>query len=45
MACRPSVPGLGVKITYGAKGGTVTVSYSTLDQLDMVCQRLSGEPI
>ena len=26
-------------------GGTVTISYSTLDQLDMVCQRLSGEPI
>lgn len=37
--------GLGVKITYGAKGGTLTVSYSTLDQLDMVCQRLSGEPL
>lgn len=37
------VIGLGVKITYGAKGGTVTVSYSTLDQLDMVCQRLTGE--
>ena len=39
------VIGLGVKITYGAKGGTVTVSYSTLDQLDMVCQRLTGEPL
>lgn len=37
--------GLGVKITYGSKGGTLTVSYSTLDQLDMVCQRLSGEPL
>lgn len=37
--------GLGVKITYGAKGGTLTVNYSTLDQLDMVCQRLSGEPL
>jgi ParB family chromosome partitioning protein len=39
------VIGLGVKITHGAKGGTVTVSYSTLDQLDMVCQRLTGEPL
>jgi len=39
------VIGLGVKITYGAKGGAVTVSYSTLDQLDMVCQRLTGEPL
>jgi ParB family transcriptional regulator, chromosome partitioning protein len=37
--------GLAVKITYGAKGGTLTVAYSTLDQLDMVCQRLSGEPL
>jgi ParB family chromosome partitioning protein len=39
------VIGLGVKITFGAKGGTLTVSYSTLDQLDMVCQRLTGEPL
>jgi ParB family chromosome partitioning protein len=39
------VIGLGVKISYGAKGGTLTVGYSTLDQLDMVCQRLTGEPI
>jgi ParB family chromosome partitioning protein len=39
------VIGLGVKITYSAKGGTLTVSYSTLDQLDMVCQRLTGEPL
>jgi ParB family chromosome partitioning protein len=37
--------GLGVKITYSAKGGTLTVAYSTLDQLDMVCQRLTGEPL
>ena len=27
----------------GEKGGTLTLDYSTLDQLDMVCQRLSGE--
>jgi len=39
------VIGLGVKISYGAKGGTLAVNYSTLDQLDMVCQRLTGEPI
>jgi ParB family chromosome partitioning protein len=39
------VIGLGVKITYGVKGGTLTVTYSTLDQLDMVCQRLTGEPL
>jgi ParB family chromosome partitioning protein len=39
------VIGLGVKISYGAKGGTLTVAYSTLDQLDMVCQRLTGEPL
>jgi len=39
------VIGLGVKISYGSKGGTLTVAYSTLDQLDMVCQRLTGEPL
>ena len=37
--------GLGVRIAHGDKGGTLTLSYSTLDQLDMVCQRLSGERI
>lgn len=38
---------LGVKVQVGHKGnsGTVTLSYSSLDQLDMICQRLSGEPI
>ena len=39
------VLGLGVNISFGEKGGTLTVSYSTLDQLDLVCQRLSGEII
>lgn len=39
------VIGLGVRITHGPKGGTLTVTYSTLDQLDMVCQRLTGEPL
>ncbi|WP_420141837.1 ParB/RepB/Spo0J family partition protein [Sphingomonas sp.] len=37
--------GLKVAIAHGPKGGTVTVSYASLDQLDMVCQRLSGEPL
>jgi ParB family chromosome partitioning protein len=37
--------GLSVKITFAAKGGTVTLGYSTLEQLDMVCQRLTGEAI
>ena len=37
--------GLKVRIAHGAKGGTITLHYSTLDQLDMVCQRLSGEGI
>ncbi len=37
--------GLKVRITHGDGGGTLTLNYSTLDQLDMVCQRLSGEPI
>lgn len=37
--------GLGVRVNYGPKGGTLTLSYSTLDQLDMVCQRLTGERI
>lgn len=39
------VLGLNVRINHGAKGGALTLSYSTLDQLDMVCQRLSGEKI
>ncbi len=37
--------GLKVKISHGAKGGTVTLAYSSLDQLDLICQRLSGERI
>lgn len=39
------VLGLNVRISFGEKGGTVTLAYSTLDQLDMVCQRLTGEKI
>ncbi len=39
------VLGLNVRIAHSAKGGTLTLTYSTLDQLDMVCQRLSGERI
>ncbi|MHA6721607.1 ParB/RepB/Spo0J family partition protein [Sphingomonas sp. RS2018] len=37
--------GLRVKIAHSEKGGTLSLAYSTLDQLDMVCQRLSGEGI
>jgi ParB family chromosome partitioning protein len=37
--------GLRVKVAHGKGGGTVALHYSTLDQLDMICQRLSGEPI
>jgi ParB family chromosome partitioning protein len=37
--------GLKVRIGHGARGGTVTLSYSSLDQLDLICQRLSGERI
>jgi len=35
--------GLKVGINHAAKGGSVTIHYATLDQLDMLCQRLSGE--
>ena len=35
--------GLKVAIKHAAKGGQVTLGYSTLDQLDMICQRLSGD--
>ena len=37
--------GLKVKIGHKGEGGTVALNYSTLDQLDMICQRLSGEKI
>ena len=37
--------GLKVKVVHAGAGGTVSLAYSSLDQLDMICQRLSGEPI
>ena len=37
--------GLQVRIAHADKGGTLTLAYSTLDQLDMICQRLTGEAI
>ena len=40
-----AVLGLNVRIAHGTKGGSLTLTYSTLDQLDMVCQRLTGERI
>jgi ParB family chromosome partitioning protein len=39
------VLGLKVTIEGGVEGGAVTVKYATLDQLDMICQRLTGERI
>jgi ParB family chromosome partitioning protein len=37
------VLGLKVTIAHTDRGGNITIDYSTLDQLDMLCQRLSGE--
>ena len=37
--------GLKVQVKHSGKGGRVDLTYSSLDQLDMICQRLSGEPI
>jgi ParB family chromosome partitioning protein len=37
--------GVSVRISHSAKGGTLTLAYSSLDQLDMVCQRLTGGDI
>jgi len=37
--------GLKVHVANKGQGGTVALHYSSLDQLDMICQRLSGEPI
>lgn len=37
--------GLKVKIAHGPKGGAVSLNYASLDQLDMICQRLSGDII
>ncbi|HYX46956.1 MAG TPA: ParB/RepB/Spo0J family partition protein [Sphingomicrobium sp.] len=37
--------GLRAQVTHKGQGGSVTLHYSSLDQLDMICQRLSGEPI
>jgi ParB family chromosome partitioning protein len=37
--------GLKVKIDFQGQRGTVKIAYTTLDQLDFLCQRLSGEKI
>jgi ParB family chromosome partitioning protein len=37
--------GLKVQVSHKGQGGSVMLHYSSLDQLDMICQRLSGEPI
>ena len=37
--------GLKVKVAHSGGSGSVTLHFSSLDQLDLICQRLSGEPI
>jgi ParB family chromosome partitioning protein len=37
--------GLKVQIAHNGQKGVVTLQYSSLDQLDMLCQRLTGESI
>ena len=37
--------GLRVKVQHKGEGGSVQLHYSTLEQLDIICQRLTGEPI
>jgi ParB family chromosome partitioning protein len=37
--------GVKVQVVHKGQGGTVSLAYSSLEQLDMICQRLSGEPI
>ena len=37
--------GVAVRVSHGPDGGTLTLGYSTLDQLDMLCQRLTGEAL
>lgn len=39
------VLGLKVTISHDGAGGTLSVFYSSLDQLDLICQRLSGDRI
>ena len=37
--------GLKVQVRNSGQGGQVTLAYRSLDQLDLICQRLSGETI
>jgi ParB family chromosome partitioning protein len=37
--------GVRVQVTHKGEGGTVSLNYSSLEQLDMICLRLTGEPI
>ncbi|HUE78238.1 MAG TPA: ParB/RepB/Spo0J family partition protein [Sphingomicrobium sp.] len=37
--------GVRVRVAHNGAAGTVTLHYNSLDQLDMICQRLTGEPI
>jgi ParB family chromosome partitioning protein len=37
--------GLKVKIQSNGQGGVMAIEYANLDQLDLICQRLTGEHI
>ncbi|MEM9989671.1 MAG: chromosome partitioning protein ParB, partial [Pseudomonadota bacterium] len=37
--------GLSVAIEHGKKGGHLTVTYDTLEQLDDICRRLMGSAV
>jgi len=37
--------GVRVQVVHKGQGGIMSLNYSSLEQLDMICQRLSGEPI
>jgi ParB family chromosome partitioning protein len=37
--------GVRVQVAHKGQGGSVSLHYSSLEQLDMICQRLTGEPI
>src|SRR3982751_6178701 len=37
--------GVRVQVIHKGQGGSVSLNYSNLEQLDMICQRLTGEPI
>ena len=44
-AIDPDLAALERQLGDKGQGGTVSLNYSNLEQLDMICQRLTGEPI